>query len=641
MEREPMDQVLKPSLQTSSEMDSALDTGNMNSVSSYQLSMHDMDNDMDINCSNVDCNENTHTCNAGRSFSNYSHTCTEEFIPKKCLQVPLVDICHRKKCLELPLHDIYEEAASTRYCPLKFYSFVTMLHGYNQSKKDQLLQIIKHGVRIPSTKEADDENIVMYNHSSALEHSNFVMEKLETEIKMNRVAGPYDIKPPGLILSPLAVVPKKLPNTFRLIHNLSFPYLNSVNSHTDRSHCQVVYETLDDCLSIIANIGKGCLCSKCDIENAFRILCVDKRDFKYLGFTWNDKFFIDKNLPMGSSVSCKSFEELSCAVQWIMKNKFNVESMSHILDDFMFFSEGNSNKCNIYLKTFLYVAKYLGLPIKDSKTVFPTTNIELYGLNVDTMSMTVSLPVDKLHKARILIDELCQSKKVTVGQIQSIHGFLNFCCRIVPAGRAFLRRLISLTKGQKQQWHKVRVTNGVRQDMMVWKMFLNDFNGKAIISKEIWCEENAIHVHSDACKWGFAGVMQNSWFVGIFPNSWSDYNIAIKEMVPVYIALHLWLDLLSNKTVIFHIDNISVVYNLDNLSSELEEIMEMLRPFLLTCLQHRVNFVSSHICGKLNRTADYLSRFQIYKAFRESPNLEKNPVQILIGLLPWKKQLLN
>ena len=67
------------------------------------------------------------------------------------------------------------------------------------------------------------------NHSSACVHSNFVNTKLNHELAMGRVAGPFDSPtPPDLIISPLGVVPKKTPGEYRLIHDLSFPKDNSV-----------------------------------------------------------------------------------------------------------------------------------------------------------------------------------------------------------------------------------------------------------------------------------------------------------------------------------------------------------------------------------------------------------------------------
>ncbi len=81
-----------------------------------------------------------------------------------------------------------------------------------------------------------------YNHVSALQHFDQVQELIEKCIKQGIIAGPYMVPPPGIILSPLAAIPKKEVNMIRLIHNLSYPY---VNYHKDIQFCTVEYETLD------------------------------------------------------------------------------------------------------------------------------------------------------------------------------------------------------------------------------------------------------------------------------------------------------------------------------------------------------------------------------------------------------------
>ena len=95
------------------------------------------------------------------------------------------------------------------------------------------------------------------NHPSAVIHSGVVAAKLHDEIAMNRIAGPFDIPTPAnCIPSPLGVVPKKASGEFRLIHNLSFPRDNSLNSHTHKSHTDVHYELIDHCVSSIRSIGQ-------------------------------------------------------------------------------------------------------------------------------------------------------------------------------------------------------------------------------------------------------------------------------------------------------------------------------------------------------------------------------------------------
>lgn len=72
------------------------------------------------------------------------------------------------------------------------------------------------------------------NLKSALLNPGVVSEKLAKEVALGRMGGPYKVQPlRDLAVSLLGVVPKKEPNTFRLIHHLSFPKGGSVNDSID------------------------------------------------------------------------------------------------------------------------------------------------------------------------------------------------------------------------------------------------------------------------------------------------------------------------------------------------------------------------------------------------------------------------
>ena len=542
--------------------------------------------------------------------------------------------------LNQPLVDVYEQSASNRTQLIDHKQFMFYLHGYNYYKKIKVIQHVTSGVRIPSSFKGDKLHSTNFNHPSALEHSSFVSEKIQSELSKGKIAGPFDEKPHDLILSPLAVVPKKGDQGLRLVHNLSYTKLASVNKAIPKELCRVSYENLDHCVAIIAKLGRFSRISKCDIESAFRVLPVDKRDFHLLGFSWKNQegkvqYFHDMSLPMGSSISCCAFEEFSSSLQWILKKKLGVLFMSHILDDFLFFGPHKSDICQKQLDIFLSLAKHLHIPIKPSKTVLPTTVAELHGIQVSTETMQLSLPPDKLQKALSIIKQLCSQQKASVKQIQSAVGFLNFCTKIVPSGRPFLRRLIDLIKGSPEQWYKVRLTKGVKQDLLVWRDFLINFNGRTIISSDLWGDHFKCHIFSDASGFAFAAINGTRWFYGLFPPTWKNHNIAIKEFVPVYLALRFWLQEMSNSKVLFHVDNESVMYNLLNQTSHLEEIMDMMRPMVLLSMQHSVIFQSTHILGKLNKTADYLSRLQFQKAFEHDPMLDRQPQHYPLSWLPW------
>jgi hypothetical protein len=107
---------------------------------------------------------------------------------------------------------------------------------------------------------------------------------------------------------------------------------------------------------------------------------------------------------------------------------FNASGMSHILDDFFFVGPSNSKKCSDDLASFLYLCKTIGVPIKMEKTQTPTTKLTIYGIEVDSDSMECRLPLEKINKVKSKLEEFKRRKKVTLKEMQSLIGLLNFAC---------------------------------------------------------------------------------------------------------------------------------------------------------------------------------------------------------------------
>ncbi len=154
------------------------------------------------------------------------------------------------------------------------------------------------------------------NHKSATANPHIVDAKIQHELSLERIAGPFNSLPiPNLVLSPIGLVPKKEEGNYRLIHDLSYPKGNSVNEGIPREFCTVQYETLDTVTAHILACGKWALVAKADIQDAFRICPIHPQSQYLLGFHWKDKYYVDHCLPMGVSISCQLFERVSSALQ--------------------------------------------------------------------------------------------------------------------------------------------------------------------------------------------------------------------------------------------------------------------------------------------------------------------------------------
>ncbi len=104
--------------------------------------------------------------------------------------------------------DVYTLAAALNSSPLRPEMFEKWLRRYHWFDKAQILYDLKFGVRIPSGKQAP-EAYVFHNHPSVFDNEEKVSALLESRIVKGIIAGPYETPPPGIILSPLAAIPKK------------------------------------------------------------------------------------------------------------------------------------------------------------------------------------------------------------------------------------------------------------------------------------------------------------------------------------------------------------------------------------------------------------------------------------------------
>ena len=156
------------------------------------------------------------------------------------------------------------------------------------------------------------------NLLSALQNPNAVNEKLNKEINLGRIVGPFNTWPlPSLRISPLGLIPKKTPGEYHLIHHLSFPFSKSVNFHIPKIVSSVHYASIHDAVRLIRRTGRGCELAKTDIKNTFRLIPVSPTDYDLLGMFWENQFYYDRCLPMGCASSCKILETFSSALEWI------------------------------------------------------------------------------------------------------------------------------------------------------------------------------------------------------------------------------------------------------------------------------------------------------------------------------------
>ena len=199
--------------------------------------------------------------------------------------------------------------------------------------------------------------------------------------------GPFHAPPfPSFRTSPIGIIPKKTPNEFRLIHHLSYPKGSSVNDFIPEESSSVQYATINDAISILKKLGKGCFLAKTDIKSAFRIIPVHPLEYPLPGIKWDNQYYFDRCLAMGLKSSCAIFETFSSSLEWLATQHLHASAVIHILDDFLFIAR-TKDKCSTDLHNFLAMCKFLEVPIAHEKTVGPNTTLQFAGIELDSVRL--------------------------------------------------------------------------------------------------------------------------------------------------------------------------------------------------------------------------------------------------------------
>ena len=270
-----------------------------------------------------------------------------------------------------------------------------------------------------------------------------VWEKIIKEVKCKRYAGPFERIPyKNFVQSPIGLVPKAGGKT-HLIFHLSYNFKDgslghkSINFYTPEKDCRVKYKDLDYAVQTCFNWCEPgeCYLSKTDVQSAFRLVPLSPDQYYLLilkaenpldGKTY---FFADKNLPFGSSISCSHFQRFSNAVRHVLE--FQTQrtfAVTNYLDDFLFV-EKTRMKCNQLVRTFLTICEYLGIPIAEEKTVWACDELIFLGILLDGKTFRMIVPEEKRIRALNICQMLLHKRTVTIRDLQSFVGLLNFLNR--------------------------------------------------------------------------------------------------------------------------------------------------------------------------------------------------------------------
>ena len=298
------------------------------------------------------------------------------------------------------------------------------------------------------------------------------------------------------------------------------------------------------------------------------------------------------------------------------------------LDDFWTCGPPSPNPhCRTLLNLMLGTCEHLGFTTNPAKTVLPTTNLILLGIELDSLAQEARIDQTRLAEVLHMLDKWSSRKHCTKRQLQSLIGKLHFISSVCRPGRTFVRRMIDLLSKASHPSHRIRLTVAFRKDIHWWQTFLTSWNGCSFFYQDTWLPNSSLELFTDASHAAFGAYFAGEWFSCSFsahriPLSRS---ITFKELYAITAAVSAWAPSLASRNVMFHCDNQSVVHILSSGTSRCKHIMSMLRYLFYVCAYYNILLRAIHIPGVSNCFADCLSRLQVSKFHHLCPAASEHP----------------
>ena len=105
-------------------------------------------------------------------------------------------------------------------------------------------------------------------------------------------------------------------------------------------------------------------------------------------------------------------------------------------------------------------------------------------------------------------------------------------------------------------------------------------------------------------------------------------NIAMKEMVPIVIAMAIWGHEWQDSTILAKSDNMAVVLALTKGTAKHPLLMHLIHCLHFFSARRNISMIAMHIAGVLNTAADALSCNQLSAFLLSTPQAAKEPCHV-------------
>ena len=399
----------------------------------------------------------------------------------------------------------------------------------------------------------------------------------------------------NLFISPIFTVPKKGTDEHRMILNLK-----ELNQYIEPHHFKM--ETFESTLKLIK---PGSFLASIDLRHAYYSVNIAEKDRKYLCFQWKAKIFQYTCLPNGITSAPRIFTKLMKPVFSTLR-KFGHKNSAYIDDSLLI---GDSfDECSKNVQDTVFLLKHLGFFVHDKKSVFvPTQKITYLGNIIDTFSMTVYLPQEKVKRIKEECWSLMIKKIVSIRVLAKVIGILVSSFSAVEYGplhyRVLEKRKIEALKDKHGNFDSnINLNSAMKYELEWW------YKNIETQSRVINHGNPNFSITTDASLDGWGAIKNEEYINGRWNDIEKTYHINYLELLAIFYGIKSFCKNITNVHVQLLSDNSSSVAHINNMGGIKSELMNDLTKSIWSwCSDRNIWISAAHIPGKSN-PADIASR---------------------------------
>lgn len=365
---------------------------------------------------------------------------------------------------------------------------------------------------------------------------------------------------------------------------------------------------MEDLRTAIAFLETGDYLTKVDIRDAYTHVSMHPNTRPFLVFPWSTGWYRFITLPFGLSTAPMIFTKLMRPILAYLRARGARVIM--YIDDALIMGR-SMDECMRHTRMFLDLVHRLGFLVNWDKSILvPTQRIEFLGQVLDSRTMMVLLPQNKLQSTRFLVDQaLRDGPTLPIRRVASLLGTLNATSAAVSVARLRTRSIlldkIQALHAARENWSAtMTLSSPSMMELEWWRDSLAAWNGRAIL-----LAAPTIALYTDASDTGWGAVLDRQRAAGHWSREQASLHINERELIAIELGLRSFLSLLRDQVVFLRVDNtVAVAYinhqggtHSPRLSAVSQRIWEL-------SLSNGMLIEASHIPGIDNVLADAASR---------------------------------